>query len=62
MSVLLTHYLKSESCFTQHGGFMLAYIVSTYYVINFYHHFILVNLNYNNYTENDWYMCFVENA
>ena len=53
MSMLLTCYLKSESCFMQHGRFMLAYIVFTYYVINFNHHFILVNLNYNNYTEND---------
>ena len=53
MSMLLTHYLKSESCFMQHGGFILAYIASTYYVINLYHHFILVNLNYNYYTEND---------
>ena len=32
---------------------MLTYIVFTYYVINFYHHSILVNLNCNNYTEND---------
>ena len=53
MSTLLTNYLKSESCFMQHGGFILAYIASTYYAINFYHHFILVNLNYNCYTEND---------
>ena len=54
MSMLLTHYLKSESCFMQHDGFMLAYIFAMYYVIFFYHHhIILVNLNDNNYTEND---------